>query len=120
MVPISRAHKKAEKKARSQESKSTGSNVSNPLTTATGHMQGHPTSAPSLTRPQMQEQVPSQLVPPLMIGQRLQQLAMSADGVTASPCQEEHCPQHTQEEKEWTKIELTLWQAPLTPSLPQP
>ena len=33
----------------------------------------------------MQEQVPSHLVPPLMIGQRLQQLAMSADGVTASP-----------------------------------
>ena len=37
-----RAHKKAEKKARSQESKSTGSNTSNPLTTATGQMQGHP------------------------------------------------------------------------------
>ena len=33
----------------------------------------------------MQEQVPSQLVPPLTIGQRLQQLAMSADGVAASP-----------------------------------
>ena len=77
-----RAHKKAEKKARSQESKSTGSNVSNPLTTATGQMQDCPTSALSLTRPQMQEQVPSQLVPPPMIGQRLQQLAMSADGVT--------------------------------------
>ena len=42
-------------------------------------MQGHPTLAPSLTRPQMQVQVPSQLVPPLTIGQRLQQLAMSAD-----------------------------------------
>ena len=48
-------------------------------------MQSCPTSAPSSTRPQMQEQVPSQLVPPLMIGQRLQQLAMSADGVTTSP-----------------------------------
>ena len=48
-------------------------------------MQGCPASALSLTRPQMQEQVPSQLVPPLMIGQRLQQLAMSADGVTVSP-----------------------------------
>ena len=33
----------------------------------------------------MQEQVPSQLVPPLTIGQRLQQLAMSADGVAVSP-----------------------------------
>ena len=33
----------------------------------------------------MQEQVPSQLVPPLMIGQRLQQLAMSADGVATLP-----------------------------------
>ena len=80
-----RACKKAEKKARSQESKSTGGNASNPLTTATRQTQGCPTSAPSLTRPQMQEQVPSQLVPPLMIGQRLQQLAMSADRVTASP-----------------------------------
>ena len=58
-----RAHKKAEKKARSQESKSTGSNALNPLTTATGQMQNCPTSALSLTRPQMQEQVPSQLVP---------------------------------------------------------
>ena len=48
-------------------------------------MQGCPASAPSLTRPQMQEQVPSQLVPPPTIGQRLQQLAMSADGVTTSP-----------------------------------
>ena len=55
------------------------------MTTATGQMQGHPASAPSLTRPQMQEQVPSQLVPPLTIGQRLQQLAMSADRVTTSP-----------------------------------
>ena len=36
------------------------------------------------------------------------------------PHQEEYHPQHTQEEKEWIKIELTLWQAPLTPSLPQP
>ena len=59
-----RAHKKAEKKARSQESKSARSNTSNPLTTATGQMQGHPTSALSLTRPQMQEQVSSQLVTP--------------------------------------------------------
>ena len=57
----------------------------NPLTRATGQMQGCLTSALSSTRPQMQEQVPSQLVPPPMIGQRLQQLAMSADGVTASP-----------------------------------
>ena len=92
-----RAHKKAEKKARSQESKSTRSNALNLSTTATGQMQGCPTSALSLTRPQMQEQVPSQLVPPLTIGQRLQklppltigqrlqQLAMSADAVTASP-----------------------------------
>ena len=48
-------------------------------------MQGCPTSAPSLTGPQMQGQVPSQLVPPLMIDQRLQQLTMSADGVAASP-----------------------------------
>ena len=80
-----RAHKKAEKKARSQESKSTRSNASNLLTTATGQMQGCPASAPSLTRPQMQEQVPSQLVPPLTIGQRLQQLAMSADRVTTLP-----------------------------------
>ena len=80
-----RACKKAEKKARSQESKSARSNASNLLTTATGQMQGRPTSALSLTIPQMQEQVPSQLVPPLMIGQRLQQLAMSADGVTMSP-----------------------------------
>ena len=67
-----RAHKKAEKKARSQESKSTRSNMLNPLTTTTGQTQGHPTSAPSLTRSQMQEQVPLQLVPPPMIGQRLQ------------------------------------------------
>ena len=80
-----RACKKAEKKARSQESKSARSNMSNLSTTATGQMQGSPASAPSLTRPQMQEQVPSQLVPPLMIGQRLQQLVMSADGVAASP-----------------------------------
>ena len=33
----------------------------------------------------MQEQVPLQLVPPPMIGQRFQQLAMSADRVTVSP-----------------------------------
>ena len=37
-----RAHKKAEKKARSQESKSTRSNASNLLTTATGQTQGWP------------------------------------------------------------------------------
>ena len=80
-----RACKKAEKKARSQESKSAGSNVLNPSTTAAGQTQDCPTSAPSSTRPQMQEQVPSQLVPPLMIGQRLQQLAVSADRVTTSP-----------------------------------
>ena len=80
-----RACKKAEKKARSQESKSARSNASNPSTTATGQTQGHPTSALSLTRPQMQEQVPSQLVPPPMIGQRLQQLVMSADRITTSP-----------------------------------
>ena len=80
-----RAHKKAEKKARSQQSKSTGSKTSNPSTTATGQTQGHPASAPSLTGPQMQGQVPSQLVPPMMIDQRLQQLAMSADRVTTSP-----------------------------------
>ena len=48
-------------------------------------MQGHPTSALSWTGPQMQGQVPSQLVPPLTIDQRLQQLAMSADRVAASP-----------------------------------
>ena len=48
-------------------------------------MQGHPTLALSLTGHKMQEQVPSQLVPPPTIDQRLQQLAMSADGVTASP-----------------------------------
>ena len=48
-----RAQKKAEKKARSQESKSTRSNMSNPLTTATGQTQGCPASALSLTRPQM-------------------------------------------------------------------
>ena len=59
--------------------------MSNPLTTATGQTQGHPTSAPSSTGPQMQGQAPSQLVPPPMIDQRLQQLAMSADRVTASP-----------------------------------
>ena len=80
-----RAHKKAEKKARSQQSKSARSNMSNPSITATGQMQCHPTSALSLTGPQMQGQVPSQLVPLLMIEQRLQQLAMSADGVTVSP-----------------------------------
>ena len=33
----------------------------------------------------MQEQVPSQLVPPPMMGQKLQQLAMSADRVAALP-----------------------------------
>ena len=59
--------------------------MSNLLTTAIGQMQDCPTSALSLTRPQMQEQVPSQLVPPLMIGQRLQQLALSAGGVAALP-----------------------------------
>ena len=59
--------------------------MSNPLTIATGQTQGHPASAPSLIGPQMQGQVPSQLVPPLTIDQRLQQLAMSADGVTVSP-----------------------------------
>ena len=57
----------------------------NPLTTATGQTQGHPAPASSSMRPQMQEQVPSHLVPPPTIGQRLQQLAMSADRVTASP-----------------------------------
>ena len=94
--------------------------MSNPLTTATGQMQGCPTSALSLTGPQMQGQVPSQLVPPLTIDQRLQQLAMSADGVTTSPTLRGIPPRHTQEEKEWIKIKLTLWQALLTPSLPQP
>ena len=68
----------------------------NLLTTATGQMQGCPASAPSLTRPQMQEQVPSQLVPPLMIGQRLQQLAMSADRDTTLPMSRGiPCPWHT-------------------------
>ena len=76
---------KLRRRLKSQESKSTRSNVSNPSTIATGQTQGHPASALSSTRPQMQEQVPSQLVPLLTIGQRLQQLAMSADRVTASP-----------------------------------
>ena len=82
-----RACKKAEKKARPQHSKSAKSNASNPSTTATGQTQGCPTSALSSTGPQMQGQVPSQLVPPPMIDQRLQQLAMSADGVALHhPC----------------------------------
>ena len=79
-----RAHKKAEKKARAQESAAARSNVSNLSMTATRQTWGPPTSASGTTGSHSQGQQPAQVVPLLMIGERLQQLASPADRVTAS------------------------------------
>ena len=59
-----RAHKKAEKKARAQESAAARSNASNPSMTATRQTQGNPTSASGTTGSHSQGQQPAQVVPP--------------------------------------------------------
>ena len=59
-----RVCKKAEKKARAQESGTARSNVSNPSMTATRQTQGPPTSASGMTGSQLQGQQPMQVVPP--------------------------------------------------------
>ena len=79
-----RAHKKAEKKARAQESGAARSNALNPSTTTTRQTWGPPTSASGTTGSHSQGQQPTQVVPPPTIGERLQQLASSTDGVTVS------------------------------------
>ena len=80
-----RVHKKAEKKARAQESGAARITMSKPSTAATQQTRGPPTSASGTEGSQSQGQQPTQVVPPLTIGERLQQLASSADGVTVSP-----------------------------------
>ena len=79
-----RACKKAEKKARAQESGAARSNASNPLMSATQQTRGPPTSASGTYRiPLSRTTTYSSVCPPPMIGERLQQLASSADGVTS-------------------------------------
>ena len=77
-----RVCKKAEKKARAQESGTARSNALNPSTTTTRQTWGPTTSASGTTGSQLQGQQPMQVVPMLTIGERLQLLASSADGVT--------------------------------------
>ena len=77
-----RTCKKAEKKARAQQSGTARSNASNLSMTATQQIQRPTTSASGTTGSQLQGQQPTQVVPLLTIGERLQQLASSGDRVT--------------------------------------